>query len=98
MPNLGLRLKEPAIAGYAYNPPQTPPFEKEGLVVSLRLTSPGVRTILSVTSSFCTISMALYAKIKRSKIGGICKKKRCYANLEAPLKRRMHTNHCYYFL
>ena len=35
MPNPGLRLKEPAIAGYAYNPPQTPPFEKEGLVVSL---------------------------------------------------------------
>ena len=28
-----------------YNPPQTPPFEKEGLVVSLRLTSPKVRTI-----------------------------------------------------
>ena len=42
MPNLGLRLKEPAIAGYTYNPPQTPPFEKEGLVVSLRLTSPKV--------------------------------------------------------
>ena len=35
MPNPGLRLKEPAIAGYTYNPPQTPPFEKEGLVVSL---------------------------------------------------------------
>ena len=35
MPNPGLRLKEPAIAGYVYNPPQTPPFEKEGLVVSL---------------------------------------------------------------
>ena len=31
MPNPGLRLKEPAIAGYVYNPPQTPPFEKEGL-------------------------------------------------------------------
>ena len=31
MPNPGLRLKEPAIAGYAYNPPQAPPFEKEGL-------------------------------------------------------------------
>ena len=30
-----IRLKEPAMAGYAYNPPQTPPFEKEGLVVSL---------------------------------------------------------------
>ena len=30
-----IRLKEPAIAGYLYNPPQTPPFEKEGLVVSL---------------------------------------------------------------
>ena len=26
-----IRLKEPAIAGYVYNPPQTPPFEKEGL-------------------------------------------------------------------
>ena len=35
MPNPELRLKEPAIAGYAYNPPQTPPFEKEGLVVCL---------------------------------------------------------------
>ena len=35
MPNPGLRLKEPAIAGYVYNPPQTPPFEKEGLVVAL---------------------------------------------------------------
>ena len=45
MPNPGLRLKEPAIAGYVYNPPQTPPFEKEGLVVSLWLTSPEVRTI-----------------------------------------------------
>ena len=89
MPNLGLRLKEPAIAGYVYNPPQTPPFEKEGLVVSLWLTSPKVRTILSVTSSFCTISTALYAKIKRSKISAICKKKRYYANLEAPLKRRL---------
>ena len=44
--------------------------------------------ILSVTSSFCTISTALYAKIKRSKIGAMCKKKRCYANLEASLKRR----------
>jgi hypothetical protein len=31
MPNPGLRLKEPAIAGYVYNPPHTPPFEKEGL-------------------------------------------------------------------
>ena len=30
-----IRLKEPAIAGYLYNPPQTPPFEKAGLVVSL---------------------------------------------------------------
>ena len=39
--------------------------------------------------------MALYAKIKRSKIGGICKKKRCYANLEAPLKRRLPTIHIY---
>ena len=77
-----------------YNPPQTPPFEKEGLVVSLRLTSPKVSNILSVTSSFCTISMALYAKIKRSKIGVICKKKRCYANLEAPLKRRLPTILC----
>ena len=34
MPNLGFRLKEPAIAGYTYNPSK-PPFEKEGLVVSL---------------------------------------------------------------
>ena len=74
MPNPGLRLKEPAIAGYVYNPPQTPPFEKEGLVVSLWLTSPAVSTILSVTTSFCTIFMALYAKIKRSKIGAICSK------------------------
>ena len=30
-----IRPKEPAIAGYVYNPPQTPPFEKEGLVVAL---------------------------------------------------------------
>ena len=44
MPNPGLRLKEPAIAGYAYNPSK-PPFEKGGFVVSLRLTSPEVRTI-----------------------------------------------------
>ena len=73
MPNPGLRLKEPAIAGYTYNPSK-PPFEKGGFVVSLRLTSPKVSNILSVTSSFCTISMALYAKIKRSKIGAICKK------------------------
>ena len=94
MPNPGLQLKEPAIAGYAYNPPQTPPFEKEGLVVSLWLTSPSVSTILSVTSSFCTISTALYAKIKRSKISAICKKKRCYANLEAPLNRRLLTLLC----
>ena len=36
MPNPGFRLKEPAIAApHIYNPPQTPPFEKEGLVVSL---------------------------------------------------------------
>ena len=77
-----------------YNPPQTPPFEKEGLVVSLRLTSPAVSNILSVTSSFCTISMALYAKIKRSKNGAICKKKRCSANLEAPLKRWLPTILC----
>ena len=34
MPNLGLRLKEPAIAGYTYNPSK-PPFEKGGFVVSL---------------------------------------------------------------
>ena len=40
MPNHGLRLKEPAIAGYVYNPPQTPPFEKEGLVVALCVTLP----------------------------------------------------------
>ena len=38
MPNPGLRLKEPANAGYVYNPPQTPPFEKEGLVVALGAT------------------------------------------------------------
>ena len=38
MPNPGLGLKEPAIAGYTYNPPQTPPFEKEGLVVALGAT------------------------------------------------------------
>ena len=34
MPNPGLRLKEPAIAGYVYNPSK-PPFEKGGFVVSL---------------------------------------------------------------
>ena len=34
-----IRLKEPAIAGYAYNPSK-PPFEKGGFFVSLRLTSP----------------------------------------------------------
>ncbi len=45
-------------------------------------------------SSFCTVSMALYAKIKRSKINAICKKKRCYANLEAPLKRWLLTLLC----
>ena len=45
-----------------------------------------MRKILSVISSFCAISTALYAKIKRSKIGAICKKKRCYANLEASLE------------
>ena len=48
---------------------------KGDFVVSLRLTSPKVSNILSVTSSFCTISTAPYAKIKRSKIGAICKKK-----------------------
>ena len=53
MPNPGLRLKEPAIAGYAYNPPQTPPFEKEGLVVSLWLTSPKVSNIQTVFSNQC---------------------------------------------
>ena len=89
----GIRLKEPAIAGYVYNPSK-PPFEKGGFVVSLRLTSPKVSNILSVISSFCTISMALYAKIKRSKIGAISKKKRCYANLEAPLKRWLPTILC----
>ena len=62
-------------------------LKRRGFVVSLRLTSPAVSNILSVTSSFCTISTVLYAKIKRSKIGAICKKRRCYANLEAPLKR-----------
>ena len=36
-----IRLKEPAIAGYAYNPSK-PPFEKGGIFVSLRLTSPEV--------------------------------------------------------
>jgi hypothetical protein len=41
MPNPGLRLKEPAIAGYAYNPSK-PPFEKGGFVVSPWLTSPRV--------------------------------------------------------
>ena len=30
----GFRLKEPAIAGYTYNPSK-PPFEKGGFVVSL---------------------------------------------------------------
>ena len=30
---------------YVFNPPQTPPFEKEGLVVSLWLTSPQVRVV-----------------------------------------------------
>ena len=29
-----------------YNPPQTPPFEKVGLVVSLRLTLPKVRVVM----------------------------------------------------
>ena len=53
MPNPGLRLKEPAIAGYIYNPPQTPPFEKEGLVVSLWLTSPEVRTIQIAILRYC---------------------------------------------
>ena len=42
MPHPGFRLKEPAIAGYVYNPPQTPPFEKEGL------TSTGVNTVTSI--------------------------------------------------
>ena len=57
MPNPGLRLKEPAIAGYAYNPPQTPPFEKEGLVVSLRLTSPEVSNIQTpYTKSQCEVT------------------------------------------
>ncbi len=53
MPNPGLRLKEPAIAGYVYNPPQTPPFEKEGLVVSLWLTSPEVSNIPAEFSNQC---------------------------------------------
>ena len=34
-PSRKLDLKSRLIAGYVYNPPQTPPFEKEGLVVSL---------------------------------------------------------------
>ena len=83
-----IRLKESAIADYVYNPPQTPPFEKEGLVVSLWLTSPKVSSILSVTSSFCTISTALYAKIKRSKIGAMCKKVLYNPPQTPPLKRR----------
>ena len=36
-----------------YNPPQTPPFEKEGLVVSLWLTSPKVSNIQTVFSNQC---------------------------------------------
>ena len=57
MPNPGLLLKEPAIAGYVYNLPQTPPFEKEGLVVSLRLTSLEVSNIQAVyTKSQCEVT------------------------------------------
>ena len=68
MPNPGLRLKEPAIAGYAYNPPQTPPFEKEGLVVSLWLTSPKVSHLciylgaLSKSPFFVTVIVWLPAR------------------------------------
>ena len=39
MPNPGLRLKEPAIAGYTYNPSK-PPFEKGGFVVARWATLP----------------------------------------------------------
>ena len=28
-----IRLKEPAIAGYAYNPPQTPTLKRRGLLL-----------------------------------------------------------------
>ena len=60
MPNPGLLLKEPAIAGYVYNPPQTPPFEKEGLVVSLWLTSPKVNNIQTVyTKLQCEVTIQI---------------------------------------
>ena len=45
-------LKEPAIAGYTYNPSK-PPFEKGGFVVSLRLTSPKVSTIQIAILRYC---------------------------------------------
>ena len=67
MLNPGLRLKEPAIAGYTYNPSK-PPFEKGGFVVSLWLTSPEVRTIqmpffVTAYHKFCA-----NRKIERPKI------------------------------
>ena len=64
-----IRLKEPAIAGYVYNPPQTPPFEKEGLVVNLRFTSPAV-SVLSQSPFFITARHKFCAnrKIERPKI------------------------------
>ena len=43
---------------------------------------------------YYAVRMVLYAKIKRSKIGAVCKKKRYYANLEAPLKRWLLTLLC----
>jgi hypothetical protein len=53
MPNSleSFRLKESPFGDYIYNPPQTPPFEKEGLVVSLRLTSPGGENVVLLLSS-----------------------------------------------
>ena len=72
MPNPGLRLKEPANAGYAYNPSK-PPFDKGGFVVSLRLTSPKVSNIQIVYSKspfFVTAYHKFCAnrKIERPKI------------------------------
>ena len=39
-----IRLKEPAIAGYIYNPSK-PPFEKGGFFVSLWLTTPSGESV-----------------------------------------------------
>ena len=65
MPNPGLRLKEPAIAGYAYNPPQTPPFEKEGLVVILSAYLTKGEYYTNRHSSFwCTINSAQIEKLR----------------------------------